>query len=389
MATKKEKEFQELVKFKEQERVLGRTLKKREIDPNLDPSNYYNGNHLLGHDWAVFHLLYGTGGVGKSYWAMDHVVSAKMRNPDKVQIYWCRLTEESLKGLKDKDGTSFVDAGIRIKFKKDFKVQKNKIYFGKMTTRTNKNGKTITDFEKEGELATFMALSTFFNNKGTAMFDQNFNGKYYFILDEMNREKGEANRFDIIKAFTNQLETSMRNANLKNIKVICIGNNTNEMSDILASFNFIPPAGKYGIWKLKRRRCVIEVIKPSEHYTKTKNQRVGALLNPNDERYAETQKFEQNDLIVDGHTVRTKTPQYIVRFSKKQSDWFTVNKGNLITKYNGEQKEHFGIFRHLDCTYRKEVVDQIQYLHDNLQLVFDNESTCVKFKVSMNKLRAK
>lgn len=358
----------------------------------LDSANYYNGNHLFSYEWAVFYLNF--------VWAMEHIITAKLKRPDKVEIFWCRLTEEALKGLKDKDGSGLVDAGIRSKFSEfrhsdgaigplDFKVIKDKIYYGRLVSRETKKGDIKIEFQKEGDLATFMALSTFFNRKGKAMFDQNYDGKYYIILDEMNREKGEVNRFSIIKAFTNQLETALRNADLKNIKIICIGNNTVDVPDILRAFNFMPPAGKYGIWKLKRRRCLIEVIKPSEFYEKTKLERVGALLSPDDERYKETQEFAHNELIARAVDVREREPQYVVRFSKTSSDWFCVNKGHLITKYNKEQKPHYGIFRHLDCTYQQELVNNIQFQHDNMAFKFDNESTCMKWMNCMAKLRAK
>lgn len=48
-----------------------------------------------------------------------------------------------------------------------------------------------------------MACSTFYNDKGRGYFDNEYDGEYIVILDEMNREQSEKNTFDITYAFVN------------------------------------------------------------------------------------------------------------------------------------------------------------------------------------------
>ena len=86
---------------------------------------------------------------------------------------------------------------------------------------------------------------------------------YNIAFDEMNREKNEKKTFDIVYAFTNQIENLIRSTK-KRVRIICIGNTLEEASDLLCAFNFIPE--KFGRFKLKKKRCIIENIEPSEAY---------------------------------------------------------------------------------------------------------------------------
>ena len=51
----------------------------------------------------------------------------------------------------------------------------------------------------------------------------------------MNREKNEKRSFDILYAFTNQLENLVRSTKTR-VRVICIGNTLEEASDILSGY---------------------------------------------------------------------------------------------------------------------------------------------------------
>ena len=50
---------------------------------------------------------------------------------------------------------------------------------------------------------------------------------YNICLDEMNREQNEKRSFDILYAFTNQLENLVRSTKTR-VRVICIGNTLEE-----------------------------------------------------------------------------------------------------------------------------------------------------------------
>jgi len=92
-------------------------------------------------------------------------------------------------------------------------------------------------------MARVLALDTFYNDKGSGLFDKDFladpNMYYNICLDEMNREKNERKTFDIVYAFANQLENLVRSTKNR-LRIICIGNTLEEASDILSAFNFLP-----------------------------------------------------------------------------------------------------------------------------------------------------
>ena len=93
----------------------------------------------------------------------------------------------------------------------------------------------------------------------------------------MNREKNERKTFDIVYAFTNQLENLVRSTKQR-LRVICIGNTLEEASDILSNFNFLPE--EFGRYKLHKKRAVIEYIEPSEKYKTRRKGTVADILMP-------------------------------------------------------------------------------------------------------------
>ena len=350
---------------------------------NKRPSRWYNGNSLLGNDWARFYFLIGAGDTGKSYWAMKHVLSAKYKHPDSIKLYWTRLTQAACDKLLADNARHLVDPDLYRKFGKELKRKGNTVYYGHTEVHKTKSGKEQKKFVIEHELCQVQPLSTFFNNKGEALFDNQFKGEYYIILDEMNREQGEANRFNIVEAFTNQLENFCRDFKGR-IRVIGIGNNMDEVSDILAAFNFIPK--EYGRFKLKRRKCVIDVIKPSEEYFSDRKESIGYLLNPNAKRYT-TVNTVDTSLVADKHAVRSRRPKLVISFSKVENKWYTINEDNLITPYNNEKKPRYGMTKYLNAVYDDNIVQLVLELYNNRQFTFDNYATYINFTKDLSLLK--
>lgn len=341
---------------------------------------WYNGNSLLGNDWAIFYIILGAGATGKSYWAMKHVVNAKLKNPEGVKLFWTRLTETQCQKLLEDNASKLLDPDLYRKFGKELRRKGNSVRFGHTKVTETKTGKERKEFVIEGELAQVQPLSTFFNNKGEALFDNEFDGEYYVILDEMNREQGEANRFDIVEAFANQLENFLRFSKCR-IRVICIGNNMDEVSDILAAFNFIPRG--FGRFKLKRRKCIIDVIEPSAAYDEDREQSAGYLLAPNARRFAKTSGEVDATLVASTHDVRLAKPLNILAFSKSKDKWFVLNDNNIITKYNGETKPIMAMKRYIGMTYMSEYVLNIESRYNTQSFRYDNYTTYIMFTKAM------
>lgn len=264
--------------------------------------------------------------------------------------------------------------------------------------KRDKDGKVI---EKK-MMARVLALSTFYNDKGSGLFDKDFlsDSKMYYniCLDEMNREMNEKNTFDIVYAFANQLENLIRSTKIRT-RVICIGNTLEEAGDILCAMNFIPDKfGRYKLVKNKKlllkyidemnnakddkeraminrlykdidfgKRAVIEYIEPSEAYKNRRQGTVADILSGSSSTF--TNEIEVNTELV--YKGKLKRPVKVLMFSKDKSFWFVIWEGmngkSIIATWNGEQvrrEDYIAMKPYLHNFFDKETRDMIFELFD-------------------------
>ena len=182
--------------------------------------DWYTINSILGNEWARFFYLLGGREAGKSYSVMKWATNRKLKNPDNVKLYWFRLTEASQKKLLGGGAADLLDPDLKRKFKLKTCTLGNKVYTYKEKEQINEiTGKKQTIKTDKQEFCRVMACSTFYNDKGIGYFDNEYKGEYICVLDEMNREQSERNTFDIVYAFTNQLENVLRSTKTK-VKII-------------------------------------------------------------------------------------------------------------------------------------------------------------------------
>lgn len=288
-----------------------------------------------------------------------------------------RLTEASQRKLLNNNAEKLIDPDLRRKYNLDLTTNGDAVY---EVTKRDKKGKIV---EKK-LMARVMALSTFYNDKGSGLFDANFlddpNMYYNICLDEMNREKNEKKSFDIVYAFTNQLENLVRSTK-KRIRVICIGNTLEEASDLLCAFNFLPET--FGRFKLKKKRAVIDYIEPSEKYLNRRKGTIADILMPDASTF--TNKIETDYSLV--YKGRLESPQYIVKFSKYKEDWFTVWNNNVIKKYNNERVTVIPMRPYLDELYNVKSVNDIITQFDTRSYLFHNLITFKLFQKNLELLK--
>ena len=230
MATTKTLEYYESDAYNYSAENRRRMEKKAEaLGP---PSEWYSLRSLLGYDWAMFYFLLGGREAGKSYATTDFFCRQwrKYGRP----FYWLRLTEASQKKLLMNNAEKLIDPDLRRKYKLDLQTRGDAVY---EITKRDAKGKVV---EKK-LMARVMALNTFYNDKGSGLFDKDFlndpNMYYNICLDEMNREANEKNSFDIVYAFANQLENLVRSTKQR-IRIICIGNTLQEAQIFFAPLTF-------------------------------------------------------------------------------------------------------------------------------------------------------
>ena len=314
---------------------------------------WYSIRSLMGNSWAFFYIMIGGREAGKSYAVMKHFVKEwKLKGKP---FTWLRLTEASTKKLLSNNADKFVDADIRRKYGLKLSVKGCQVY---------DDGKPM---------AKILALSTFYSDKGVALYDNEYDLGYNIALDEFQREKGERNTFDITYAFVNQMENLVRSTK-DNVRIFIIGNTLETASDLLVCFNFIPE--KFGRYYVKKKRAVVDYIKPSKKYLDRRKGSVADLLTPDVSNFT-------NKIDVDKSRIskkQLKRPTAIIKFSKSKNEWFVVWDGNLIRKWNKENiKNVIAMTPFLDEVFSTENRDQIINIYNNKGFWFRDLITQKRF----------
>lgn len=344
-------------------------------EQKLRQREYYLLRSILGYDWAMFYFLLGGREAGKSYATTKFFV--KQFIDYGRPFYWLRLTDGSHKKLLTNNAEKLIDPDIRREFNLDLTTNGENVY---VVVKRDDKGK----IKEKKLMARVMCLSTFYNDKGSGLFDKDFlddpNMYYNICLDEMNREKNEKRSFDIVYAFTNQLENLVRSTK-KRVRVICIGNTLEEASDILCAFNFIPET--FGRFKLKKKRAIIEYIEPNDAYKARRKGTIADILMPEASTF--TNKIETDTTLV--NKKRLTAPSLVIKFSKDRGDWFTLWDSRVLAPYNGEKVRVIAMYPYLDEVFDAKLRDQVINLFDYRSYQFKNLITFKKFQKGINLLK--
>lgn len=369
---------------------------------------WYLLRSILGYWWAIFYFLLGGREAGKSYAVTDFYV--KQWKEYGRPFYWIRLSEASKKKLLNNNAEKLIDPDLRRKYKLELMTNADCVY--EITKRDKKTGK----IKEKKLMARVLDLSTFYNDKGSGLFDKDFlnDPKMYYniCLDEMNREANERKTFDIVYAFVNQLENLVRSTKQR-IRVICIGNTLEEASDLLSAFNFLPEQfGRFKLVKNKKvlakylkeldaaktdeekriinrkyknydfgKRAVIEYIEPGSAYKDRRKGTVADIISPEASTFTNEIKID-NTLITKQRLIK---PSYAIQFTRTEK--FTVWDSNVIAEYNGEHVDVVPMRPYLDKLYNLERVNQIIELFDVRAFLFRNLITQKKFKKCLELLK--
>lgn len=322
---------------------------------------------ILGNDWAMFYYLLGGRGVGKSYSVLRffiHQWKTKGR-----PFVWLRLTETSMQKLLSNNAEKLVDPDIRRFYNLDLTTKGNNVY----EVKRDKKGKII---EKK-LMARVFALSTFYNDKGSGLYDADFlnDPKMYYNIcfDEMNRDKNEKRTQDILYSFANQLENLIRKEK-ERVRIVCIGNTIEEASDLLVGLNFIPE--EYGRYKLKKKRTVIDYIPLTDVQRKKNEGTAGNILMPEASTFTNELKLDISHI----YKGKLNKPTQIIKFSKDKSNWFTVWDGRVINQYNGEKIQNEVWMIPYDGFFVTKLRDDIILRFQVQAFMFRNLMTQKKFK---------
>ena len=353
---------------------------------NTLQNEWYNLRPILGNaNWALFYILLGGREAGKSYSVTNFFVD-QWRNKG-IPFTWLRLTETQARKLLQNNAEKLVDPDLRRKYNLDLVTSGNNVYEVKREQKEvkHKDGTTETKsvIVEKKLMARVYALSTFYTDKGS-IFDKDFlndpNMRYNIACDEFEREKGEKNTFDILYSLVNQLENLVRSTKDR-MKIFFLGNTLEDASDILCAFNFIPET--FGTFKLKKKRCVIQNIEPSEAYKKRRAGTIADILLPTASTF--TNKIDTDNTLITQK--RLVEPNYVVKFSKDKKAWFTIWDGNVVKKYNGEKKTVIAMRPYLDEVFNTDIQKNMITLFDTRSMLFTNLITFKEYQKQIELLK--
>lgn len=346
----------------------------------IKENEWYNLRPILGFaNWAIFYILLGGREVGKSYSVTNFFVDQFVNRG--IPFTWLRLTETAARKLLQNNAEKLVDPDLRRKYNLDLVTSGNNVYQVTKRSEPDKNGKTKIISKKL--MARVYAISTFYNDKGS-IFDKDFlkdlSMRYNIAVDEFEREKGEKNTFDILYSLVNQLENLVRSTK-ERIKIFFLGNTLEEASDILCAFQFIPE--EFGTFKLKSKRAVIQNIEPTEAYKERRKGTIADILLPTASTF--TNKINTDNALI--NKTKLEHPNYIIKFTKDKTHWYTVWNENIICPYNGEKKSVLAMRPYLDEVFNTDVQKRIITLFDTRSFSFRNLITFKKFQSDLELLK--
>ena len=275
---------------------------------------------------------------GKTFTVQDYVLNQYFNPKSKlygVPFYWMRLNDIAVKNMTMNNGAKMFEPLLVRKYHlENIKVRGDTVFV---------DGK---------KLCYVFGLSVAYNNKGSALFDsKSFKGAN-IIVDEVALEKGQKRTFDVCYNLKMQIENIVRSER-ENVKVFMMLNNTEECPEILAMFGYVPI--QFGVYKLKRKHCVIDYIPNNKAYDKRRKKALANEIDTGTGNF--TNKFVKDlSLLYKG---RLNKPQMIVKYSKDMGDWFTIWDGNVICPYNGEKRPSVAMKRYIDDTFIPTLRDSI------------------------------
>ena len=320
---------------------------------------------LLGNTWAMFYAILGGRMTGKSYALMDYLCNQKRKKQDQCKLYWMRISETSTKFMLANKAEKLVDPDLVRKYRLELSTKGMNVYDrGKMFMQV-------------------MPLSAMGKLKGNAFFDKDYTGEIIIVLDEFQLEQGEKRTsFDILYNFIGMIENIARTTKNK-IRIFLIGNTLEEASGILKAFNFLPEG--FGRFYLKRKRCIIDNIEPTEEYLKDRKGSAADILGGNEMSNYTNELKKDLSLIC---KQRLTTPSYLIKFGKTKQNMFIVWDGNIITRYKGQAiKSSVAMKPYLDDRYNPERRQTVIDIFDAQGYKFDTLITLSYFQGELQKVR--
>ena len=320
---------------------------------------------LLGNTWAMYYVITGGRMTGKSYALTDFLCNQKKKKGDQVKNYWLRISQTSTKFMLANKAQKLVDPDLVRKYNLDLSTK----------------GMQVFDHGKP--FMTVMPLSSMGKMKGVALYDKDFTGWINIVLDEFQLEQGQKRTsFSILYNFMGMLQNIVRTTKSR-LRIFLVGNTLQEASSILKAFDFLPQ--NFGRFYLKRKRCIIDNLEPTQEYLKDRYGSAADILGGASMSNYTNQLSKDTKLIT---KQRVHNPQYVIMFGKTNKDKYLVWQNNIITKYKGQPvNECIPMRAYQGLRYDTQLKKHVFEIYDSLGYKFDSLITKAYFEEELQKLR--
>ncbi len=334
---------------------------------------FYTLRSILGYsNKAMFYILLGGRDYGKSYSVMQYFLTQWIQKG--IPFIWIRLNEASTGKLLKNNADKLVDPDLRRKFGLKLKAVGNDVYD---VSRGEKGKK---------RMAMVLALSTYYNDKGVGLFDNEFlkdlSMHYNICCDEFQPEKDQRSQGDVAYQFVNQLENVVRDVKeAGKVRVFLCANCLEEASDVLCLFNYIPE--QFGRYWIASKRAVIDYMEPTEKYVKRRAGTVADILMPKASTF--TNRIDIDKTLVTGKKRLTK-PTALIQFRK--GELYTVWDDNVIAEWNGEKSDvKIAMRPYQDWAFVPELRDKVFNLFDTRCFLYKHVITMKRFQSRMAQVK--
>lgn len=327
---------------------------------------WYTIRSILGNQWANWYVLAGARERGKTFSVQDFVLNQFFNPKSKVYhkpFYWMRLNDIAIKNMLMNNGAKMFEPILVRKYGLEgIKVRGDTVYLGDL------------------KLCYVYGLSTAYNNKGAALFDATTFTGANIIVDEVALEKGQKKTFDVCYNLKMQMENIVRSER-NNVRVFFMLNNTEDCPEIMAMFGYIPI--NFGVYKLKRKHCVIDYIPNNAAYEKRRSKALANELDNGTGNF--TNKIERDLKLLTKE--RLVKPSFVIKFTKDQNDWYTVWNGDIVVPYNKEKVPSVAMKRYINDLFFTERRDAVIERYDVRAFKYKDILTQTRFSKDLELIK--
>lgn len=383
----------------ETKKKLNKIYQKDEKRATLERKKiYWTERPFLGLGKEYIHIVFtGVRGIGKSVLSWGYVMNLRKHyGADNVKCFFFRLSTASCDALLANNARQLIDQVTIEKYSCEITRKNNVVY------------------DRGKQLCEVLPLMQAAKNKGLAKYDYSWidhapidkrTGKkikrFIILMTDEFEADSALERQSIATRSTaallhNYYETILRNQKQPDypaVRCFYLANKVSEASNFLYQFfNFAPPPDKFGIWKNKRRNFIMYCPEPSEAYIEDRKKSIMGSIT----RY-DTDPNYTNKIAVDATMIKKKNQRinkitYILKFSERQEDWFTVYDSKYIRIYRNERvkKSSFiSMVRNLNTPFILEVVENIWERYELSTFIYCDWKSLACFRAKMRALKVR